>query len=69
MLSLLGVPPAGERTLLGFATVAARRGRAVAVLELSWLRPELEDDPVASALAAAVRRLDPARGVPDDHQA
>ena len=44
-------------------------GRGVSVLDVSWLRTEVAQQPLVKALSAAAARLAGARSAPDDHAA
>jgi hypothetical protein len=61
--------PDGTTRPISFAMVVMQRGRGVSVLDVSWLRTEVAQQPLVNALTASAARLAGARAAPDDRAA
>ena len=61
--------PDGSTRPVAFALVVTQLGRGVSVLDVSWLRTEVAQQPLVKALSAAAARLAGARSAPDDRAA
>ena len=68
-LNLTVRSPDGSTRPVAFALVVTQLGRGVSVLDVSWLRTEVAQQPLVKALSAAAARLAGARSAPDDHAA
>ena len=61
--------PDGTTRPVSFAMVVTQLGRGVSVLDVSWLRTEVAQQPLVRALTASAARLAGARAAPDDRAA
>ena len=68
-LNLTVRSPDGSTRPVAFAIVVTQLGRGVSVLDISWLRTEVAQQPLVQALGASAARLAAARAAPDDRAA